>query len=122
MIITRNSTDESTAQILEYPFVNGVVSTDQYPSYDGEWTEIQYVFNSGNFNSCRVVFSQMSTAGNNTCIDNFYLAEVDTSAASVKSIMAGAAKGKVYDINGREVDVNSRGLKIIDGTKVLISE
>lgn len=122
MIITRNSTDESTAQILEYPFVNGVVSTDQYPSYDGEWTEIQYVFNSGNFNSCRVVFSQMSTAGNNTCIDNFYLAEVDTSAASVKSIMAGGAKGKVYDINGREVDLNSRGLKIIDGTKVLISE
>lgn len=122
MIITRGATDESTAEILEYPFVNGVVSADKYPTYDGNWTEIQYVFNSGNFNSCRVVFSQMSTAGNNTCIDNFYLAEVDTSAAWVKSIMAGSAKGKVYDINGREVDVNSRGLKIIDGTKVLISE
>ena len=122
MIITRGATDESTAEVLEYPFVNGAVSTDKYPTYDGNWTEIQYVFNSKDKTSCRVVFSQMSTAGNNTCIDNFYLAEVDTSAAWVKSIMAGSAKGKVYDINGREVDVNSRGLKIIDGTKVLISE
>lgn len=122
MIITRGATDESSAEILEYPMYNGVVGPDKYPTYDGNWTEVQYVFNSKDKTACRIVFTNMSSATNNTCIDNFYLAEVDTTAAWVKSVMMNAQKGKAYDINGREVDVNSRGLKIIDGTKVLISE
>ena len=122
MIIVRGATDESTGEILEYPMYNGVTGSDAYPTYDGNWTEVQYVFNSKNNTACRVVFTNMSSATNNTCIDNFYLAEVDTTAAWVKSIMMNGHEGRVYDINGREVDVNSRGLKIIDGTKVLISE
>ena len=69
----------------------------------------------------RLIFTHLSQNGNNTCFDNFYLMEVNVPTA-LEMIEAQPGWARSYDINGREVDSNTRGLKIINGKKVLISE
>ena len=96
-----------------------------FPSYSGEWTEVQYIISTvSSYNRTRIIFTHLSQNGNNTCLDNFYLVELDTPSGfnAVERIGEQPAWAKAYDINGREVDVNTRGLKIINGKKVLISE
>ena len=94
----------------------------QYPSYSGEWTEVQYIISTEKkYNRTRLIFSHLSQNGNNTCFDNFYLMDM-TIPTAVNMIKAQPEWAKAYDINGREVDNNTRGLKIINGRKVLISE
>ncbi len=94
----------------------------EFPSYSGEWTEVQYIFSTkSNYNRTRLIFTHLSQNGNNTCFDNFYLMEVDVPTA-LEMIEAQPGWARAYDINGREVDSNTRGLKIINGRKVLISE
>ena len=92
------------------------------PTYDGEWTEVQHVFFADQTHDAVVIeFTHLSNDSNNTCFDNFYLAEIDT-ITGVKNIILPTFEGPTYDINGREVDDNARGLKIKDGRKVLIFE
>ena len=93
------------------------------PSYDSNWKEVQYVF-TAQANRLRILFTHLSQDGNNTCFDNFYLAELEVPSgySVVETIKSTPAYAKSYDINGREVESNTRGLKIIDGKKVLISE
>lgn len=94
----------------------------EFPSYSGEWTEVQYIFSTkSNYNRTRLIFTHLSQNGNNTCFDNFYLMEVNVPTA-LEMIEAQPEWARSYDINGREVDSNTRGLKIINGRKVLISE
>lgn len=94
----------------------------EFPSYSGEWTEVQYIFSTkSNYNRTRLIFTHLSQNGNNTCFDNFYLMEVNVPTA-LQMIEAQPEWARSYDINGREVDSNTRGLKIINGRKVLISE
>ena len=110
MIIKYSTEDMSDAKVLEAP------------SYDGEWTEVQHVFHSDeNHDAVMIEFTHLSNDSNNTCFDNFYLAEIDT-VTGVKNIILPQFEGQAYDINGREVDDNTRGLKIKDGKKVLIFE
>ena len=119
MLTTMGSTDESGAQILKFPSYNsGRTSTMQYPCYDGNWTEIQYVFNSGNNNSLRMVFTNLSADGNNTCLDNFYLAEIDITAG-VKSAASEGTHSEIYDLTGRKVGEGASGIVIRDGKKIL---
>ena len=97
----------------------------EYPSYNGEWTEIRYIISTvTKYNRTRLIFTHLSKDGNDTCLDNFYLVELDTPQGfdAVERIGAQPAYAKSYDINGREVDSNTRGLKIKDGKKVLIFE
>lgn len=92
------------------------------PTYDGEWTEVQHVFFADQTHDAVVIeFTHLSNDSNNTCFDNFYLAEIDT-ITGIKNIILPTFEGPTYDINGREVDDNTRGLKIKDGKKVLIFE
>ena len=94
----------------------------EVPSYNGGWTEVQFVFSTQKkYNRLRLIFTHLSQNGNNTCFDNFYLTDLDV-ATMVQSVSAQPEWAKAYDINGREVDNNTRGLKIINGRKVLISE
>ena len=93
-----------------------------YPSYDGNWTDIQVVFNSGNYTRLRALFSHLSQNGNNTCFDAFYLAEIDLSTGIVTPVQTQPEYARSYDIKGRPVNDNASGLIIKDGRKVLISE
>lgn len=96
-----------------------------FPSYDGEWTEVQYIISTmSSYNRTRIIFTHLSQNGNNTCLDNFYLVELDTPSGfnAVERIGAQPEWAKAYDLKGREVDSNTRGLRIINGRKVLISE
>jgi len=91
----------------------------KYPSYDGNWTEIQYVFtNTEGYEYCQVLFSHLSQNGNNTCFDNFYLVEVEAVDTSVKRITDNSSKG-IYDLYGRRLSQPSNGIILIDGKKYL---
>lgn len=105
VLTTKSAKDESAAQVL------------QAPTYDGNWTDVQYVFSSGNYNRIRISFTHLSKDGNNTCFDNFYLAEVDV-AAGVKKIIY-EIEGDRYDLNGRKVENEAGGIIIKEGKKYL---
>ena len=110
MAIDFETEDEAGANVFEAP------------TYDGNWTEIQHVFLADDLHDAVMIeFTHLSNDSNNTCFDNFYLAEIDT-VTGVRNIILPTFEGQTYDINGREVDDNTRGLKIKDGRKVLIFE
>ena len=114
VFMTKNTASDTDANAIILPV----------PAYDGNWKEVQLVFTNTSMNRLRILFTELSQDGNNTCLDNFYLVELNTPSGYnlVDKVNATPAYAKSYDINGREVDVNSRGLKILDGKKVLISE
>ena len=118
----KNSTAKETTNTSSDTDANAIILP--VPAYDGNWKEVQLVFTNTSMNRLRILFTELSQDGNNTCLDNFYLVELDTPSGYnlVDKVNATPAYAKSYDINGREVDVNSRGLKILDGKKVLISE
>ena len=93
----------------------------EYPSYSGEWTEVQYAFTTTTQNRLRILFTHLSKDGNNTCFDNFYLIELDvpSGVTVVNPIKAQPAYAKTYDMSGRVVDDNARGIIIKDGKKIL---
>lgn len=49
------------------------------PSYDGQWTDVQYIFNSGKNLYLKIDFSQLVDANQQLCFDGFYLVEVTES-------------------------------------------
>ena len=92
----------------------------EYPSYDGNWTEIQYVFtNTEGYEYCQAWFSHLSSNGNNTCFDNFYLAEVEAVGNSVECIANDSVDDKIYDLYGRSVSPILKGIIIKNGKKYL---
>ena len=107
MLTTRRATDNSGATVLEFP------------SYDGNWTEVRYVFNSESNNQLRILFTHLSQDGNHTCFDNFFLAEIDLTKVGIAPILK-PIDGTLYDLNGRPADENARGILIKNGKKVLI--
>lgn len=93
------------------------------PSYDGEWTEIQYVFTTTTQNRLRIIFSHLSQDGNNTCFDNFYLAElsVPTGYSVVSPIVeAPKADDRIFNLAGQEVINPGKGVYIRNGKKFII--
>lgn len=110
MNIDFESEDESDAKVFEAP------------SYAGEWTQIQSVFYSDAAHDAVMIdFTNLSNDSNNTCLDNFYVAEIDT-VTGVRNIILPTVETQAYDIQGRPVNDNASGLLIKDGKKVLISE
>lgn len=100
MNIKYGEADESKGKLFEYP------------TYDGNWTDIQYVFFAEpDYDACRIVFSHLSNDSNNTCFDNFYLCELDT-ITGVRNIILPTTNKQVYDLNDH--------IRIIDGKKYLI--
>jgi hypothetical protein len=87
------------------------------PSYDGNWTDVQYIFNSGTNNRLRIEFTHLSQNGNNTCLDEFYLSEIDLSAGVVP--VRSAVKTDAYDMSGRRVEGTQNGIIIKDGKKYI---
>ena len=93
------------------------------PSYDGNWTEVQYVF-TPTVNRLRIVFTHLSQDGNNTCFDNFYLAELDVPSGTnaVEPIIEPAkpADDRIFNLSGQEVVNPGKGVYIRNGKKYII--
>lgn len=88
MSIKYGESDESKGKVLE-----------GYPTYDGNWTDVQYIFrSSAEYDACRVVFTHLSNDSNNTCFDDFYLCELDT-VTGVKNIILPQFDGESYRLN-----------------------
>ena len=120
----KNSTDVQTTgnENLKVTLTksSGSLDLEGYPSYDGNWTDVQYVFtNSNSYSKLQIDFTHLSQNGNNTCFDNFYLAEIEYSAG-VGAVRFDINDGNVYDLNGRKVGQAVDGIIIKDGKKVLV--
>ena len=95
----------------------------QAPSYDGNWTDIQYVFTTTTQNRLRIVFTHLSQNGNNTCFDNFYLAELTVPSTSmINQVSADAPKAddRIFNLSGQEVTNPGKGVYIRNGKKFII--
>ena len=122
----KNSTDK---QSNKNPYlVTGLVSSSdtlklEYPTYNGEWTDVQYVFENTEYSTIHVWFSHLSQDGNNTCFDNFYLVELSEptyvapiQAAPVRMI----SDDKIYNLAGMEVTNPGQGIYIRNGKKYIV--
>ena len=122
----KNSTNK---QSDKNPYlVTGLVSSSdtlklEYPTYNGEWTDVQYVFENTEYSTIHVWFSHLSQDGNNTCFDNFYLVELSEptyvapiQAAPVRMI----SDDKIYNLAGMEVTNPGKGIYIRNGKKYII--
>ena len=93
------------------------------PSYDGNWKEVQYVF-TAQANRLRILFTHLSQDGNNTCFDNFYLAELDVPSGTnaVEPIIEPAkpADDRIFNLSGQEVVNPGKGVCIRNGKKYII--
>ena len=122
----KNSTNK---QSDKNPYlVTGLVNSSdtlklEYPTYNGEWTDVQYVFENTEYSTIHVWFSHLSQDGNNTCFDNFYLVELSEptyvapiQAAPVRMI----SDDKIYNLAGMEVTNPGKGIYIRNGKKYII--
>ena len=93
-----------------------------YPSYDGQWTEVQYVFTTTTQNRLRIVFTHLSQNGNNTCFDNFYLAELNVPSTSMIYQVEADVKAddRIFNLAGQEVTNPGKGVYIRNGKKFII--
>ena len=96
----------------------------EYPSYDGNWKEIQYGFTtSSTQNRLRILFTHLSKDGNNTCFDNFYLIEVDApnGITAVNPVLdTPKADDRIFNLSGQEVTNPGKGVYIRNGKKYII--
>ena len=96
----------------------------EYPSYDGNWKEIQYGFTtSSTQNRLRILFTHLSKDGNNTCFDNFYLIEVDApNGITVVNPVLDTPKtdDRIFNLSGQEVTNPGKGVYIRNGKKYII--
>lgn len=93
------------------------------PSYDGEWTEVQYVFcnpTSDRYRYLQLLFTNLGDANDQICLDNIYLAEIKfVHGTNVQPVAEPAVKaGAMYNLNGQKVDTPD-GIIIMDGKKYL---
>lgn len=97
--------------------LNGDALVFEYPSYDGEWTDVVYVFtNNDGYKYLQIWFSNLSQDGENTCFDSFFLTEVnDITVVPVTHRDSGI--GLYYNLSGQEIAAQGKGLYIIDGKK-----
>lgn len=97
--------------------------TFAYPSYDGNWTDVQYVFaNTDGYMYCQLWFTHLSQDGDNTCLDNFYLAELECMDTAVPAIKTGRVEdGRMYNLLGQPVTNPRAGeIVILNGHKYLV--
>ena len=92
------------------------------PSYNGEWTDVQYVFTTTTQNRLRIVFTHLSQNGNNTCLDNFYLAELNVPSTSMINQVEADVKAddRIFNLAGQEVTNPGKGVYIRNGKKFII--
>ncbi len=95
----------------------------EFPSYNGEWTEVQYIFSTkSNYNRTRIIFTHLSQNGNNTCLDNFYLAELNVPSTSMIYQVEADVKAddRIFNLAGQEVTNPGKGVYIRNGKKFII--
>lgn len=89
----------------------------EYPSYDGQWTDVFYVFtNTDGYKYLQVLFSNLSQNGDNTCLDSFFLTEVSDITA-VRGINRDGGIGLYHNLSGQEIAAPGKGFYIHNGKK-----
>lgn len=95
--------------------------TFAYPSYSGQWTDVQYVFtNTAGYDYCQIVFYNLSDERGHTCFDNFFLAELsegEPTAVTAQAAQHGiGGDTPIYSIDGTRIDTKpAHGIYIKNG-------
>ena len=97
---------------------------NEKPSYDGDWTEVQYVFcnpSTDRYRYLQLLFTNLGDANDKICLDNIYLAEIKfVHGTNVEAINeADANAPAMYNLNGQKTDSPS-GIIIMNGKKYLL--
>lgn len=97
---------------------------NEKPSYDGEWTEVQYVFcnpSTDRFRYLQLLFTNLGDENDQICLDNLYLAEIKfVHGTSVQPVTEAAPyAGTMYNLGGQKTDSPS-GIIIMNGKKYLL--
>ena len=97
---------------------------NEKPSYDGEWTEVQYVFcnpSTDRFRYLQLLFTNLGDENDQICLDNLYLAEIKfVHGTSVQPVTEAAPNaGTMYNLGGQKTDSPS-GIIIMNGKKYLL--
>ena len=70
------------------------------------------------------LFTELSQDGNNVCLDNFYLVELDTPSGfnAVKTVVESPATedDRIFNLSGQEVTNPGKGVYIRNGKKYII--
>lgn len=101
----------------------GDTLTFAYPSYDGNWTDVQYVFaNEDGYMYCQLWFTHLSKDGDNICLDNFYMAELECMDTAVPLVHSPRVEdGRMYNLLGQPVSNPKQGeIVILNGRKYLV--
>ena len=117
--------DDDSAPAPKFNNSQAIVSAEEavvfpFPTYGRNWADIHYVFtNTGNYSHCQVWFSRLGKDGTYTCLDNFFLAEVDegkpTAIMSQESRVTNQESQNYYDLQGRKLPNAHKGLYINNG-------
>lgn len=117
--------DDYTWDAPARTIIRDIVSQDSrsmvfdYPSYDGNWTDIQYVFtNTEGYEYCQILFTHLSQDGDNTCFDEFYLSQVDE-VTGVLTPVAECDGERMFNLSGQEISVPGKGIVIRNGKKYI---
>jgi len=96
---------------------------NEKPSYDGEWTEIQYVFcnpTTDRFRYVQLLFTNLGDENDRICLDNIYLAQIKFEhGTSVQPVtQAPAGTDAIYNLGGQQTQTPD-GIIIMNGKKYL---
>ena len=114
VFMTKNTASDNDANAVILPV----------PAFDGDWKEVQLVFTNTTMNRLRILFTELSQDGNNVCLDNFYLVELDTPSGfnAVKTVVESPATedDRIFNLSGQEVTNPGKGVYIRNGKKYII--
>ena len=117
--------DDDSAPAPKFNNSQAIVGAEEavvfpFPTYGRNWADVHYVFtNTDNYSHCQVWFSRLGKDGTYTCLDNFFLAEVDegkpTAIMSHESRVMSQESQNYYDLQGRKLSKAHKGLYINNG-------
>ena len=117
--------DDDNAPAPKFNSSQAIVAAEEavvfpFPTYGRNWADIHYVFtNTDNYSHCQVWFSRLGKDGTYTCLDNFFLAEIDegkpTAIRSQESRGTNQESQNYYDLQGRKLSNAHKGLYINNG-------
>lgn len=108
--------DDDEAPSPMYNGQSAIVAAEEpvvfpFPTYGHNWADVHYVFtNSGNYSHCQVWFSRLGKDGTYTCLDNFYLAEIDEGKPTAVRSLDNSRQSTIdngqaiYDLSGRKIN------------------
>ena len=112
IVVAKDGENFSSADVI------GTISNDELPTSDAEPVEFSFPF-SGYTGNIRLGYYFEGTGSDMSWYELFEVATLED-AVSVQSIKADNGDGKVYNLQGVQLNNPQRGVNIVNGRKVVV--